>query len=66
MPAPHPKAGVAFQIGLSYIIRLCQPSSGSFIWWINAVAARLAGAITARRAGRVPHAAISKSGGAQG
>jgi len=22
--------------GLSYIVRPCQPSSGSFMWWVNA------------------------------
>src|SRR3546814_858255 len=50
------------KLGLSYIIRLCQLLSGSFIRWIKAMAVRLAGAATARRVGRVQHASKPRSG----
>jgi hypothetical protein len=53
--APHPKAGIcpSQKKPLSYIIRLCQPSSGAFIRRIKAVASRLAGAATAGHAARI-------------
>ena len=48
--APHPQADIALKIILSYIIRPCQPSSSSFIWWIKRQAheGRRGGAYRAR------------------